>query len=339
MKSFVMQLLSRDPARRRLGSGPATELPGMAAVLVGLILLFSLLSDRFFSTATFSSIAFQLPEMGLLTLAMLIPLLSGGLNLAITFSANISALVMAWIIGWLGGADAGMGAMLLGMLGAVLSGALIGWVLGITVAYTGAHPILASLAMMIFLRGLGEFLTQGGSVSGFPPELATLGQGTLAGIPVPLMIFAVCVALWALILNRTRLGFSIYMLGSNTEATRYSGISTRRALTMVYVLSGVMCGVAGIIMASRFNSVRVGHGEAYLLITVLACFLGRVDPFGGFGRVAPVVMGLIILQVISSGLNLLGTNQHLATALWGGILIAVMVIRYLWPRRPWRRTS
>lgn len=337
MKTLATQLLSQPPGGRKPGSGSATELPGMAAVLVGLIILFSLVTDRFFSTATFSSIAFQLPELGLLTLAMLIPLLSGGLNLAITFSANISALVMAWIIGWLGGADAGIGVMLLGMLGAVLSGALIGWVLGITVAYTGAHPILASLAMMIFLRGLGEFLTRGGSVSGFPPELATLGQGTLIGIPVPLLIFAACVALWALILNRTRLGFSIYMLGSNTEATRYSGISTRRALTMVYVLSGVMCGIAGIIMASRFNSVRVGHGEAYLLITVLACFLGRVDPFGGFGRVMPVVMGLLILQVISSGLNLLGTNQHLATALWGGILIAVMIIRYLWPKRAWRR--
>lgn len=337
MSPFVMQFFSRNASRGSPSSGPVGELAGMSTVLVALLVLFSLLSDRFLTGATFSSVAFQLPELGLLALAMLIPLLSGGLNLAITFSANFSALVMAWVIGWLGGTEAGMTGILLGMLAALLSGALIGWALGAIVAYTGAHPILASLAMMIFLRGLGEFLTRGGSVSGFPEELVGLGQGTLVGIPIPLLVFAVCAALWALILNRTRLGFSTYMLGSNTEATRYSGISTRRALTMVYVLSGVMCAVAGIIMASRFNSVRVGHGEAYLLISVLACFLGRVDPFGGFGRVAPVVMALIILQVISSGLNLLGTNQHLATALWGGILIAVMVVRYLWTRLPSRR--
>ena len=91
-----------------------------------------------------------------------------------------------------------------------------------------------------------------------------------------------------------------------------------------------MCGIAGIVMLARFNSVRVGHGEAYLLITVLACFLGRVDPFGGFGRVLPVAIALVILQVIASGLNLLGANQHLATALWGGFLLLIMIVRSVW---------
>lgn len=321
----------------RSGSGkasvPATgENFALVGVLVALVILFSALSDRFMTGATFASIAYQLPELGLLTLAMLIPILSGGLNLAVTYSANISGLVLAWVLMWTGGAEAGPALLIPAILLALASGALIGWVLGAVVAYTGAHPILASLAMMIFLRGLGEFLTRGGSISGFPPELVWLGQGEILGIPVPLLIFALCAAIWTVILTRTRLGFTIYQIGSNLEATRYSGINTKWALTMVYVLSGLMCAVAGIVMASRFNSVRVGHGEAYLLITVLACFLGRVDPFGGFGRVAPVLLALVILQVIGSGLNLLGTNQHLATALWGGILIAVMVVRYAWGR-------
>jgi simple sugar transport system permease protein len=74
--------------------------------------------------------------------------------------------------------------------------------------------------------------------------------------------------------------------------------------------------------------VRVGHGEALLLVTVLACFLGGVDPFGGFGRVVPVVLALVILQVLSSGLNLIGANQHLSTAVWGLFLIGVMVLRW-----------
>ena len=322
----------RRPARTRTSLLPGGETLALLGVLFVLVVLFSAVTDRFLTGATFSSIAFQLPELGLLTLAMMIPLLSGGLNLAVTFSANISGLVLAWTLTWLGGAEAGPGALVLGILLALLSGAAIGWVLGVIVAYTGAHPILASLAMMIFLRGLGEYLTRGGSISGFPPALVQMGQGTVLGVPVPLLIFALCVAVWALLLTRTRLGFSIYMLGSNPQATRFSGIDTRWVLTMVYVLSGIMCAVAGVVMASRFNSVRVGHGEAYLLITVLACFLGRVDPFGGFGRIGPVVLSLVILQVIGSGLNLLGTNQHLATALWGGILIVVMAIRYLWGR-------
>jgi simple sugar transport system permease protein len=118
------------------------------------------------------------------------------------------------------------------------------------------------------------------------------------------------------------------MIGSNIEAARYSGISTKKVLVLIYALSGAMCAIAGIIMVARFNSVRVGHGESYLLITVLACFLGGVNPFGGFGRVLSVVLALVILQVLSSGLNLLGANQHLATAIWGLLLIGVMVLRW-----------
>lgn len=90
----------------------------------------------------------------------------------------------------------------------------------------------------------------------------------------------------------------------------------------------MICDIAGILMLTRFNSVRVGHGEALLLVTVLACFLGGVDPFGGFGRVFPLVIALVILQMPSSGLNLLSANQHLSTAVWGLFLIANMAIRW-----------
>ncbi|WP_435100215.1 ABC transporter permease [Arhodomonas sp. AD133] len=314
----------------RNASAGIREILGLIAVLIALVALFGLTTERFLSQATFTSIAFQLPVLGLLALAMMIPMLTAGLNLAITYSANFSALVFAWTIQAGGGPDAGTGVFILAVAASLVSGAVIGWLMGVIIAHTRAHPILVSLSMMIFLRGLGEFLTRGGDVSGFPPIVATLGQGLLLGIPLPLWIFGVCVALWTLILGRTRLGFNIYLSGSNIEATRYSGVDTTRVITLVYTLSGIMCAVAGMVMLARFNSVRVGHGESYLLITVLACFLGRVDPFGGFGRVLPVLISLVILQVIGSGLNLLGTNQHLATALWGLLLVLVMALRFAW---------
>ena len=147
-----------------------------------------------------------------------------------------------------------------------------------------------------------------------------------------LLLFALCALVWHILLTRTPLGFSIHMIGSNLRASHYSGIDTKRVLTLIYTLSGLMCAIAGIVMLARFNSVRVGHGEAYLLITVLACFLGGVDPFGGFGRTISVVIALVTLQVIATGLNLLGANQHLATALWGAFLVMVMVVRWLWTR-------
>jgi simple sugar transport system permease protein len=187
--------------------------------------------------------------------------------------------------------------------------------------------------MMIFVRGLGEFLTRGGDISGVPGYVQAIGQGTLFGIPAPLLVFAAAVLLWYVLMSRTRLGFATRMIGSNVEATRFSGVPTRRSLALIYTLSGLMCAIAGIVMLARFNSVRVGHGESYLLITVLACFLGRVDPFGGFGRVFPVAIALLILQVIASGLNQLGANQHLSTALWGGFLLLIMIVRSVWASR------
>jgi simple sugar transport system permease protein len=313
-----------------MGSEITWLLGFFAIVLIG----FSAFAPRFLSAANFGSIAFQLPELGLLTLAMLIPIISGGLNLAIIYTANICGLTLAYILTINGGVEAGPEAFLLGSLAALAVGALSGFVMGAVIAYTGAHPILVSLSMMIFLRGLGEFLTRGGDISGFPSFMQPLGHGMIAGIPIPLILFAVAAYVWHILLTRTRHGFAVYMIGSNIESARYSGINTKRTLTLIYTLSGLMCAIAGILMLSRFNSVRVGHGEALLLVTVLACFLGGVDPFGGFGRVVPVVIALVILQVLSSGLNLLGANQHLSTAVWGLFLIAVMIIRNL--ARRWR---
>ncbi|OCP15812.1 MULTISPECIES: ABC transporter permease [unclassified Ensifer] len=318
--------MTRFSDRLKAWFGPEMAGPGLA--LVAVILVFGLASPQFLSAATFGSVAFQLPELGLLTLAMLLPILTGGLNLAVTFTANIAGLTLAWVLQANGGADAGAGAFALGCILAVMVGAASGVVMGLVIAFTRAHPILVSLSMMIFLRGLGEFLTRGGDVSGFPAFIGPLGHGSIAGIPVPLIVFIVCVLAWHVLLTRTKLGFNTYMIGSNLEATRYSGINTRKVIVLVYTLSGAMCAIAGIIMLARFNSVRIGHGESYLLITVLACFLGGVNPFGGFGRVLPVFVALVVLQLLSSGLNLIGANQHLATAVWGLLLVGVMVLRF-----------
>lgn len=321
----------------RLNQALGTETLPLLGFLVLVAGLFTVLTPTFMTGANLSSMAFQMPVLGLLTLAMMTPILSGGLNLAIIYTANLSGLALAWTLIQFGGPEAGVGAFVLGVAAALAVGAAAGALMGLVVAYVGAHPILVSLAMMVFLRGLGEFLTRGGDISGFPDYMNTLGHGTLLGVPVPLLVFLAGALVWHVMLTRTRHGFAIFMVGSNARAATYSGLPTRRTLTLIYTLSGVLCAVAGILMAARFNSVRVGHGEALLLVTVLACFMGGVDPFGGFGRVVPVVLALMILQALSSGLNLLGANQHLSTAVWGLFLIGVMVLRYLAGRWPWRR--
>ncbi|MDQ0138059.1 simple sugar transport system permease protein [Neorhizobium galegae] len=293
---------------------------------LGLVIaFFSIASPGFLSLLTIQSAAVQLPELGLLTLAMLLPTLTGGLNLASTFTANVSGLAAAWVLMRFGGIDAGPVAFVIGSVAAVSVGAASGYSMGWIIARTKAHPILVSLSMMIFLRGLGEFLTRGADVSGFPAYVSEIGQGAILGIPNVLIVFVISLAAVHIILARMKLGFFTYLVGSNLEATRYSGVDTARTIQLVYMLSGVLSAVAGLVMLTRFNSVRVGHGESYLLLTILACFLGNVDPHGGFGRVAPVAIALLVLQLLSSGTNSMGSSQHLATAIWGFLLLAVMI--------------
>ena len=315
--------------KNRIDNALGHEALPLIGFLIFVVVAFSLATPLFLTGRNLGSMAFQMPVLGLLTLAMMVPILSGGLNLAIIYTANLSGLTLAAVLIYFGGPNAGLGAFVLGSIAALAVGAASGAAMGWVVAYIGGHPILVSLAMMIFLRGLGEFLTRGSDISGFPEFMNALGHGSLLGIPVPLLVFWGLAFVWHVMLNRTRHGFSVYMIGSNIRAAEYSGLHTKRTLTLIYTISGLICAIAGILMAARFNSVRVGHGEALLLVTVLACFLGGVDPFGGFGRVLPVVVALMILQVLSSGLNLIGANQHLSTAVWGLFLIGVMALRWV----------
>ena len=121
------------------------------------------------------------------------------------------------------------------------------------------------------------------------------------------------------------------MIGSNLEATRYSGVDTRWVQVWVYVISSVLCWLAAVVMMSRFNSAGADIARSYLLITVLAAVLGGIDPYGGFGRLAGLFVALWILQIIASGFNLMNVSPHLALASWGLILIFVMAVKRVAP--------
>ena len=172
-------------------------------------------------------------------------------------------------------------------------------------------------------------LTHGEVLSGFPAPIVYIGNGSVAGVPVVMLIFIAVSALMALILNRTPFGQILHMLGSNEAATRYSGIDTRRMLVRVYVMSSLLAAVAGVVMMARFNSANAAYGESYLLVTILAAVLGGVSPSGGFGKVAGLILALVILQLISTAFNLLNFSQFLTLGIWGGTLIAVATVARL----------
>jgi ribose/xylose/arabinose/galactoside ABC-type transport system permease subunit len=309
------------PARRSPAVRLSPVLLRLLALLGALLLTFALLlGDRLFNATALRSMAFQLPELGILSLAMMVPLLSGGLDLSIIATANLSALAMAYVFTHAGGS---LGWDALALAAGLAVALAIGLLNGLVIAYLNVSPILATLGSMTMVKGIAIGLTHGNVISGFPAGIVFLGNGSVGGVPMALIVFALVALPVAVMLGRTPLGLTIAMCGSNIEAVRFSGIDTRRVLLRIYLLSAALSAVAGLVMMARFNSANAAYGESYLLITILAAVLGGIDPAGGFGTVGGLVLSLVVLQLLSTAANLLGMSQFLSLALWGAILLAV----------------
>lgn len=297
----------------------------LLVILVGILLVMGFTSGQaFFSLDNLTSMSSQMPLLGLLALAMAVCMLTGGINLSIIATTNACSLVMASIITQ--APDSTM-MLLLALVGGLVTAVVIGLINGALIAYVGVSPILATLGMMTLINGLNVLISGGSVISGFPDALLVMGNGSLLGIPMPLLLFiGFAVGLWGL-LEHTSLGRTIYLMGSNEKATRFSGINTQKAILYVYIMSSILCWVTAIVMMAKFNSAKAGYGESYLLIAILASVLGGINPDGGFGRIIGIGLALIVLQTLESGLNLLGVSSYLTMALWGAILILFIFLQ------------
>jgi ribose/xylose/arabinose/galactoside ABC-type transport system permease subunit len=306
------------------------DLIALIAVLCGVAAVMFLLSpERFFAPNNLRSMAFQLPEIGILTLAMMVAMLHGGINLAVVGTANLTAIITVLVVHaviaavgneWLASA--------IGLVAGFAASLFVGLLNGILIGYVGVSSILTTLGTMTLINGACIVITGGSTISRLPGPILAIGNGMFFGIPVPLLVFLVCSAgLWV-ILSRTVLGFNLYMLGTNAEATRFAGISNPRTLLADYLLSSFLASIAGVIMMARFNSAKADYGQSYLLLTILAAVLGGTSASGGYGKVIGVVLAVIMLQMLASGLNLLGVDPFFAIAMWGAILLTVETLNH-----------
>ncbi|GKX54017.1 ABC transporter permease [Leminorella grimontii] len=283
-----------------------------------------LIPGVFWSAANFQSIASQMPVLGVLALAMAVTMLTGGINLSIIATMNACALVMAWVATHYAPDAIGMTMMLLAGLAMAM---VIGFINGFLIAVVRVSPILATLGIMTLLNGVNILISKGSAISNFPDYVLVINSSSLFGIPTPLLVFLAVVAVMWVILEKSAFGRTIYLIGSNEQASHYSGINTRKTLIWVYILSSVLCVIAGLLMMSKLNSAKASYGESYLLVSILAAVLGGVNPDGGFGKVFGMVMALILLQMLESGLNILGVSSYITMALWGGLLLAFIFLK------------
>ncbi|CAH0262382.1 ABC transporter permease [Peribacillus simplex] len=295
----------------------------LGVITAGLFVLMSFSIPGFFSSNNLNNMMFQLPEFGLIALAMMVVIVTGGIDLSITYTAALSGVTIALM------ASSGY-PMLAAILIGVLVGLSCGLINGVLISKIGVSPILVTLGTMVLFEGVILSITKGNSISGFSEGYSLIGNGYYMGIvPLSIIIFVLFAILTAILLSKTKWGRSVYMAGSNPIATLFSGVNNSRVLMRVYLYAALLATIASIIMTSRYNTAKVDLGSSYLLQSVAAAVLGGTEIQGGYGKVIGTVYAVVIFQMLSSGLNLMGVPRSIVTVMMGVILITVLVINFV----------
>lgn len=317
------------------------------AVLV--LVVFSVASADFPTLINFQSMGLQVTEVGLLSLAVMVSMLTAGIDLSIVAIANIAAVVTAQLFARHGGAEAGAEQMVLYVLAGVGAGTACGLLNGVLIAKLRITPILATLGTMQLLNGLAIAWTGGKAIYGMPDAFLELGNGYVGSVPIPVLVLLAGAVLTAIFINRTGRGLRIQLLGANEVAARYSGLRNDRVLFVTYLVSACLASLAGIVIAARSASASADYGASYVLLAIVIVALAGVNPLGGFGTVTGVVLAAFTLQMVNTGFNQVGFNAFLYQIAQGVILIGALGLsmlseRYRWAARlawliRWRRPS
>ncbi len=307
----------------------------LIGILVVLMTFFTVKEDKFLTVRSVTSMGFQLPEIGVLSLAMMLAIISGGIDLSINSISNLGGVLAGMLMLRMipEGAAEGQIWLYIGLAALVflLVGLLAGTLNGILVGHVGVPPILATLATGTIFTGISTGLTGGRTVTGFPDQVQVLGSETLFGIPLPFVVFVVLTAVMAVVLNHTSFGFKLRMVGTNPDAATFSGIDNKAIIMRTYIYSGLLAAVAGMIVMSRTASAAYEYGsKTYVLSTILIAVLAGLQH--GFGNALNIFLSVLILQVISTGSHmlLLGVrgSSFFKDFSWGILLVVIFVVNY-----------
>lgn len=319
---------SRAGSVRRLvdrASGAVSQVAA-AGTLIVLFVVLSIAAPSFLTADNLFNLGSQTSVNAVMAVGVTLVIITGGIDLSV---GSVSAL--SGVLGVMLMAYAGYGP-LVGILGGILVGAVAGLVNGLLVAGVGLPPFIATLGMLSVGRGLVLIATGAVAVFGAPDSFRLLGQGVIGGFPIPVLIIIVVAVLGWLVLTRTRLGRYAYVMGSNREAARLSGVPVRKHITAVYVVSGALAGLGGMIAASRINSGQPNFGDGLELDVIAAVVIGGASLFGGRGTVLGSLIGAFLVAVIHNGAVQLNIGTF-----YQNVLIGVIIWLAVWWDRYQRR--
>jgi len=294
---------------------------GIAFVLE--FILFSFLSPYFFTPDNLLNVSLQASITAIIAAGMTFVILTGGIDLSVGSLVAFAGIVSTTVI------KTGLppvAGFVTAILAGVAVGSLSGAFAGFCITRFNIAPFIVTLATMTIWRGAAFVWTDGRPVWELPAGFAFLGTGRLLAVPVPSIIMVLTFIASHIILTRTRFGRYVYAVGGNIEAARLAGIRTWRVLVNVYVLSGTLAALSGILLASRMNSGQPNAGVAYELDVIAAVVVGGTSLSGGAGSIVGTFIGAMLIAVLRNGLNLLNVNSYVQQVIVGVvILLAVML--------------
>jgi ribose transport system permease protein len=292
------------------------------------VVIFALMSGNFLTVNNLLNVARQSTYLTMVAMGQMLALLTGGFDLSVGTILAVTSVVgaLAMSSAFAAYPDLVWLAILLGCLAGFGAGLAIGVVNGTGVALFNVSPFMMTLGLASIGFGIALYLTGGVPVYGIPDQFgAVFGFGRLFGIPAPVYITALFVAVMYVVLNWTRFGRYLYAVGGNLKASRLSGINTRTTLFLAYVLCAALTSIAGLMLTARLETGEANIGASMPLESIAACVIGGVSLRGGVGRLSNVVLGAIFIGLVQNGMNLARIDSYLQTVVIGALLILAVV--------------
>ncbi len=292
----------------------------LAVLLVGLMVVAGLMDPTFMSWRVQSELSRNVWPIALVAIPMMLIILTGGIDLSVGSTMALSAVVF-------GVTYSATQNLALSVTLALAAGIVAGGLNGVVVARFGVHPLIVTLATMAAFRGIAEGVSLGQSYSGFPESFLNIGGGSFAGLPITFYLFAglVLLAVWQL--TRGRIGRELYMIGLNEKATRFSGVDVTKTKLKIYLFSGAVASLAGLLLVARHSSAKANLGMGYELDVITAVVLGGVSIYGGRGSIIGVVLGVLLVHETKEFLSWRWNLDELSLLVVGALLIVSVLIQ------------
>jgi inositol transport system permease protein len=303
---------------------------GIVFVLIIMVIGISMMSPRFMTQTNILNVLTQSAIFGIMALGMTLIITSKGIDLSVgsvlaltgVVAASLGQSAMATVKYF---PNVGELPVIVPIIAAILLGAFIGSINGGLIAYTGIPPFIATLGMMTIARGFALLYTGGSPISSLTPGFTRLG-GRIGVMPIPVIIYIICIIITWVLLNNTKFGKNVYAIGGNVKAAEVSGVNVKKNLILIYAFGGMLAGVAAIVFAGRVGSVHPGAATGYELTAIAATTIGGTSHAGGIGTVWGAVVGALVLSVLRNGLTLLGVHAYWQQIVEGGIIIVAVII-------------